>query len=354
LALQRVHDLEAIQEEWGMLAAHSPSPFASWEWNSVWWRHFGKDRPLHVFACRRRSGELAAILPLYLASRLPLRVLRFLGHGPGDELSPICAPDDREAAAAALRTVLDDHVAGWDLLLAERMPAGEGWDRLLGAGHTLRRESSPVLPTRGRTWDDYLAERSRNFREQARRLERKLAREHDLSYRMTTEGAQLEDDVSTLFRLHETRWRERGSGALGGERAVFHREFAAHALARGWLRLLFLEIDGQPAAAWYGLRYAGADWFYQAGRDPGWDRYSHGWVLLLHTVRATFDDGMREYRLLRGDEEYKARLAEEDPGVVTSVLARTLRGHAAAHAGELGLRLPRGLKRSAAKLAGGR
>jgi hypothetical protein len=30
-----------------------------------------------------------------------------------------------------------------------------------------------------------------------------------------------------------------------------------------------LEADGQPVAAWYGLRFAGVESYYQAGRDVG-------------------------------------------------------------------------------------
>jgi CelD/BcsL family acetyltransferase involved in cellulose biosynthesis len=349
--LTRVANLDPLGEDWNVLAERSGNVFATWEWNATWWRHFGAGRELWTFACRDEGGRLAAILPLYLSSRRPLRVLRFLGHGPGDELRPICAPDDRELAATALRDGIPQ--SGWDLLLAERMPTAEGWAERL-PGSPVRRESSPLLRTEGRTWDEYLAGRSRNFREQVCRRERKLAREHELAYRMTDDPARLDDDLTTLFRLHESRWGEQGSGALAGQRERFHRDFAARALERGWLRLVFLEVDGQPVAAWYGLRYGGADWFYQAGRDPAWDHYSAGFVLMVHTVRSAFEDGMREYRLLRGDEEYKGRFADEDPGLDTVAIPRTAAGRAAVGAARAGLRAPAPLRRVLARLAGGR
>jgi CelD/BcsL family acetyltransferase involved in cellulose biosynthesis len=347
----RVGDLDSLRDDWEALAERSGSVFATWEWNATWWRHFAAGRELRTVASYDDSGRLAAILPLYLSSRRPLRVLRFLGHGPGDELQPVCAPEDRGLAAAALREELSR--GGADVLLAERMPAAEGWAGLVG-GRVLRRESSPVLPIGGRSWDEYLAERSRNFREQARRRERKLAREHELRYRMTDDPARLEDDLTTLFRLHEARWGKRGSGALAGQRERFHRDFAAQALERGWLRLVFLEVEGKAAAAWYGLRYAGADWFYQAGRDPAWDGYSAGFVLMVHTIRTAFENGMREYRLLRGEEEYKGRFAGDDPGLDTVVLSRGPAGRAAIGVARAGLHAPGPLRRAFARLAGGR
>jgi CelD/BcsL family acetyltransferase involved in cellulose biosynthesis len=349
--LTRIADLDAHRADWDALAERSGNVFATWEWNATWWRHFGAGRELWTFACHDDPGRLAAILPLYLSSRRPLRVLRYLGHGPGDELRPVCAPEDRGLAADGLREGLPR--SGWDVLLAERMPAAEGWAGRTG-GHVLRRESSPVLSIAGRSWDEYLAGRSRNFREQARRRERKLAREHELRYRMADDPARLEHDMTTLFRLHEARWGKHGSGALSGQREGFHRDFAAQALERGWLRLAFLEVDDDPVAAWYGMRYADADWFYQAGRDPAWDGYSAGFVLMVHTIRTAFEDGMREYRLLRGDEEYKGRFAGDDPGLDTVAIPRGLAGRAAIGIGRAGLRAPGPLRRAFARLAGGR
>ena len=70
-------------------------------------------------------------------------------------------------------------------------------------------------------------------------------------------------------------------------------------------------------AAWYGFRFGGADWYYQLGRDPEWDKESIGLVLLAHTIRAPSTTACRTYRLLRGGESYKARFATADPGIQT-------------------------------------
>jgi CelD/BcsL family acetyltransferase involved in cellulose biosynthesis len=42
-----------------------------------------------------------------------------------------------------------------------------------------------------------------------------------------------------------------------------------------------------------------------------------GFVLLAHTIREALQDGMDEYRLLRGDESFKYRFATSDPGLET-------------------------------------
>src|SRR5439155_17070455 len=112
----------------------------------------------------------------------------------------------------------------------------------------------------------------------------------------------------------------------------FHREFAQVALDRGWLRLWILELDGRPAAAWYGFRFGGVETYYQSGRDPAADRLAVGFVLLVQTIRAALKDGIREYRFGRGAESYKYRFASEDPGLETVAVATRPLGRAAIRA----------------------
>src|SRR4051812_7306874 len=230
LALQRVDDLGSVRDEWNALAERAGNVFATHEWAAAWWDVYGEDRPLLVAACRDGSGRLVALLPLYLASRRPVRTLRFLGHRPADQLGPVCAPEDRQAAAGALRDFLRREFRGWDLLLAERLAPAEGWAGLLG-GRVVHREESPTLVIGGRSFDEFLAGRSRNFREQVRRRDRKLRREHEVEIRLST-AERLDEDLDTLFRLHDARWSDDGSGALAGGRQRFHREFARRALER--------------------------------------------------------------------------------------------------------------------------
>lgn len=325
LAIEPVAELDALREEWDGLAEQSQNVFASWDWTAIWWRHFGAGRSSLTTACRSADGRLVAVLPLYVWRSRPLRIVRLIGHGAGDELGPICAPADRPAAARALRAALRDE--RWDVFVGEQLPGEGGWSALLGA-RVLGRAGSPLLRFPGTSWDELLAARSRNFREQVRRRERKLAQKYELRYRLADDPSRLQEDLDTLFALHGARWSGRES-AFGGPREAFHREFAARALERGWLRLWLLELDGGTVAAWYGFRYGGVESFYQAGRDPSWDRASVGFVLLAHSIREALRDGMREYRFLRGGEEYKYRFASDDPGLETIGLSRGIAGAAA-------------------------
>lgn len=329
LHLEIWRDTPDARDEWDRLAERLGNVFASAAWAMTWWRHWGSEHGFLVAACRRSDGTLAAILPLYVSARRPLRILRFIGHGAGDLLGPVCAPTDRTETVGALARLLADDRVHWDLLVAQQIPSGEGWAQALG-GTPIGHEPSPALALDWSSWDDYLASRSANFRQQIRRRERRLARDHGLRFRLTTDEATLQGDLDVLFALHEARWGDDASLAFTGARQAFHREFAPLALQRGWLRLWLLELDGRPAAVWYGFRIGGIESYYQAGRDPSWDDHSVGSVLLAHTIRSALEDGMREYRFLRGGESYKDRFTDDPGGLETFVLPRGIRGRAAA------------------------
>jgi CelD/BcsL family acetyltransferase involved in cellulose biosynthesis len=286
-------DLAAVEDDWRELAGRGRNVFATWDWADAWWRHFGEGRELRV---RHKAGSY--VLPLFVERQGPFRILRFIGSGHSDEVGPI---GDAARASAAFVEERNYH-----LFLGDEM--APGWAEPLGA-KVVERTSSPVIELPG-SWDDYLGARSSNFRGQVRSAERRL---ENAAYRLAT-GDTLGADLDTLFRLHRARWP--GSHWFSDAEA-FHRDFAATALDRGWLRLWILELAGSPAAVWLGYRFNGVESYYQAGRDPALQRERVGFVLLAHTIREAIQDGMSEYRLLRGDESFKYRFATGDPGLET-------------------------------------
>jgi CelD/BcsL family acetyltransferase involved in cellulose biosynthesis len=329
--LNNLLSLDSFRDSWTALAAESANIFSTWEWASTWWKHYGASRRLLLHVCSTNDNQIVALLPLYLWCSRPLRIARLIGHGPADQLGPICAPTARVAAADALHHVAEH--ATVDLVLMELLSGRESWGQSL-RHQPLLGESSPTISL-GAGWDTYLAGRSGNLRQQIRRRERQLHRRHAVRFRLATARDRLQDDLTLLYALHRARW---GAGSAFSRFEAFHRDFAPIALDRGWLRLWFLELDERPAAAWYGFRFAGVESYYQAGRDPAFGHESVGFVLLAHSIRQAAEEGMLEYRLLRGAESFKLRFANADPGVETFALARGAAGKVARAAAAVGLR----------------
>jgi CelD/BcsL family acetyltransferase involved in cellulose biosynthesis len=350
VSVDLVGDFSEVRHEWQRFSAAGASPFATWAWADAWWRQWGAPGAFAVRACRRRSdGSLAAILPLCRTRRRPLRALRWIGHGPGDELGPVCSAADRPLAAAALASALADEGG---VMLAERLPEEDGWEALLD-GLVLEREASPVLALNG-DWDAYLASRSAKLRQTLRRSERRLARAR---FRLADAPERLARDLDTFFELHAARFGAR-SAVLGARTHAFHHDVAARALADGWLRLWLVELDGRPAAAWYGFRMSGREWYYQLGWDPALARESIGLALVAYSIRAAMEDGMTEYRFLRGDEPYKARFGARETRLVTLALAASRGGCAVLGAADAVIRrapdsIPARIARRVVARAGG-
>jgi CelD/BcsL family acetyltransferase involved in cellulose biosynthesis len=318
LELEELQGFDVLADDWKRLAHATDTIFATPQWLGTWWRHYGREDELRLYACRDRMGRVVAILPLELHAMGPLAVMRFVGHGPSDQLGPICAPADRPAVARALLRATDE--AGADVLLGEQLPGDAAWPALLG-GAVLSREGNPVVHFATGGWDAQLKRWTPSVGRLLRRYTRRLEAAHAVRTRRTLSPAALERDLDILFSLHRARWAADGS-AFGTRDAAFHREFAAIALQQGWLQMSFLEVDGEDVAGEYHLRFGRAGYVYQGGWLPQWERYSVGTIALMRSIRISCDDGLGEMRFLRGGETYKYRYADADPGLQTIAVAR--------------------------------
>jgi CelD/BcsL family acetyltransferase involved in cellulose biosynthesis len=323
LRAERIEDWDTIAGDWAELAKTCGNVFGTPEWVTTWWEHFGGGRPRLLVGLRDSLGRLVAFAPLYLWRERPLRIARVIGHGPSDEAAVLIAPERRPDALGSLTDVLASQ--RYDAFIGEQLPRRDGWGTLPAATR-LREEASPVLDIAGRSWEEFLAGRSTNFRQWLRRRERRLAAASTSVRFRTCDASSETADFDLLLRLHRLRWP---SGSGFSRAASFHRRFALLARERGWARIVFLEVDGEACAAWYGFRFAGADCFYQGGRDPRWEPFGVGSILLAETVHQAFREGQSEYRFLRGDEHYKSRFATRDDGLETVALASRRIGRAA-------------------------
>jgi CelD/BcsL family acetyltransferase involved in cellulose biosynthesis len=108
--------------------------------------------------------------------------------------------------------------------------------------------------------------------------------------------------------LHQRRRRSLGEAGcfLSPCFQAFHEEIARGLLARGMLRLHWLELDGRPAAAEYHFAAGGTIYAYQSGVDPDRLEEEPGRLAGIAVIREAIAEGFAVYDLLRGDEPYKA------------------------------------------------
>jgi CelD/BcsL family acetyltransferase involved in cellulose biosynthesis len=306
---------EALAAVWRRLAEIRANPFLTPEWFRTWLASYPAEEPYALVW--RREGEVRGVLPLVRVRSKGARVLRFAGARRGDWFTPACRREDEAEMAAACAALLKERRREWQLLVLDRIDRESAWPRALWAegvdgvvapARERRSDCLPFIAFEEGGYEAYLAARSRNFRSQLGRRRRKLEREHGLSFRMTTEAAQLGPDFDLFLQLHDERWDERGGSSSGAaEVREFQRAFAAAALEQGWLRLWIAEADGAPRAAWYGWRLGERYCYSLSGLAKEYEDFALGTVLLSHTIEQAAAEGAAIYDLMWGDEGYKKR-----------------------------------------------
>ena len=311
-----VNALERCEPEcWDRLVASlpMPSPFMRWAWHQAWAESASPEdlRASFVLMLPDAGESVRGILPLAVRSvrfrRARARALTWAAAGVGcpDHLDfPVTDVDELQALVPVLETLHGD-VAILPGVAQEATNVAQLIRAFVERGYRTRRtvlDSCPYLDL-PRSWDEYLASLSPTRRQTIRRKERKLLRDHAM---VVTDYApdRLDEGWRHLCSLHEERWAQ--SGALGDEQlGRLLRRFSSSLAAQNELWLTTLDLNGAPAAAWYGFACFDTVYFYQGGRDPQWDSLSVGSVLMGAMIRRAIERGYRRFDFLRGQDDYK-------------------------------------------------
>jgi CelD/BcsL family acetyltransferase involved in cellulose biosynthesis len=328
--VDQLDDLGPVEGEWRALAELRSNAFLTPEWFRAWWGNYGERLGFEpaVVVARRPNGDLAGVVPLAFETGGLLRPARFAGAGLGDWFHPAAALEDElEVGAAAIRA-LDDRKPRWKALILERVPAGGGLpEAMIGSSPrrlaAIRRSpvSLPYLDLRGLTGGSYLEQSTPRFRKRIRYLERSLGQNHEVRVRDANDPDLISADLDAFYGIHLRRWEGKGDSSIATPSAMgMLREFATAALARGWLRLRFLEVDGEAVATFLGWRIGERYCFYQGGFEGAWAKHSVGLMLVARSLRAAVEEGASEFDMLQGDEAYKARFSDRAREAVTVTL----------------------------------
>ena len=320
-------DIDSLAPAWDELLVREGqgAPFRSYAWVSAWLRHAAPDVEPQVLVAREH-GRIVALLPLYAEpTTLGGRRLRIAGDGTAgsDYVGIVAAEGDEARSAPAFAQHLAEQA--FSELYVDGLAEDDPFVIALAAalhGTVERRYDCPYVRLAG-DFDAYLHALPEGTGAQWSRRRRWLERRPGYAIECLRTPAELARGLDILFELHEARWHE-ATEALGEERLLrFHRDALGGLTALGFAAIDLLHVEGQPRAALYGFQHGDRFAFYQAGRDPAWQRRAVGTVLLGDAIRRAFAGGLREFDFLHGDEAYKARWANGRRGTV----AVRARGH---------------------------
>jgi CelD/BcsL family acetyltransferase involved in cellulose biosynthesis len=339
--------LENLASEWESLqrSAGNGSFFLGWPWIRCWWRAYGGGKRLQLLTVRGGDGALRGLLPLYVGRArsfrvLPVRALRFVGHGENtaaDHMDLIAARSHEDEVVGLVSDWLVEHSDRWDLLRLAALPADSLITTRVLPRLAARRfpANDPIVTgacpymTLPEGADAFWASMSHKLRKNVRRYRRLVERDFEVEVRTCRRREDLPGMMGDLQRLHAERKTQQGIEAKFTEARyrAFHEELATLLLDRGGLKLVFLVLNGRPAAVLYGFVFGGVLFEYQTGFDPEFAPYSVGNVLDGYVLEGAVTEGIREADFLRGLEPYKlhwTKSIREETGF--SVESRTPRG----------------------------
>jgi CelD/BcsL family acetyltransferase involved in cellulose biosynthesis len=308
--IERHHHIEPLAAQWDQLADRTAGmPWVRPGWVAAWWQAFGRGR-LELLAAWR-AGRLAGIVPL---ERRPGHLGSATNpHSPGFCLLAEDATVRRALAEALMgrrvRRVtlryLPPHGAG----LAESRQAAEAAGRLLVTRPMLR---SPYIPVEG-DWAAYEQRLGSRMLRSLRRHRRRLERLGNLTVDVQDGRERLEELLADGWRVESSGWKGQSGTAVASraDTRAFYGAVARWAAERGWLRLAFLRLDGQPIAFDFCIEENGVHYLLKTGYGAAWQQYGPGLQLRHEMLARAFALRLDRYELLGADDPWKLSLADK-------------------------------------------
>lgn len=324
MKVREVNDFQSLKDDWNIILNGNvlgDNVFLTWEWLSTWWKHFGEGRKLLLLVVEDES-EIIAIAPLMLSKyKLPflgtVKKVEFLGVRHSDYNNFIILKREAEC----IRLILDyllNAVEDWDWIELKEIP------EIHKDAHYLHKLFSnipfklklkrrvcnicPYIPLPN-SFDMLLKKLSKNMRQNLNKYLRRIKANYHIEFKRYDEVGLSANDAMRLFiRLHEARWTiEEKDGAFRRDSKwkSWSFEIAEIFAGKGWLGLYFLLADHEPISTQYTFEYGDKIYYYLAGFDRQFSRYSVGNLTIMFLLKRGIQNGFKEYDMMRGNEPYK-------------------------------------------------
>jgi CelD/BcsL family acetyltransferase involved in cellulose biosynthesis len=315
--------LELVRSQWDELAVASGNPYALSGWLLPWWRHAAPSAAELRAVVALDGDELVGIAPFF-AARGPggAAAYRLLGARTSIGVEPLARPGREEESAAVFAEQLAAARPSPELLVLEGIDADSRWPALLheawvGSGLRVRRRQktpAPLVELHGRTYEEWLRERSGKFRKAIRRGDRRLE-ERGATLRLAT-AAELQYGLQDFIRLHHARWADRGGSGVVTEQVEQMLAELPAGLDAGQLRLWLIESGGQTVSAEVFLAAGGVTTSWLGGFDDSFADEQPSFLSIHAEIRHAFEREDERVDLGPGAQPFKYRFADGERSLV--------------------------------------
>jgi CelD/BcsL family acetyltransferase involved in cellulose biosynthesis len=329
---------DKIRDQWSALIERtSAHVFQTFEWQRLWWEHFGHRRSLHIVLFRH-EGVLVGMAPFFLYAPRFLGVtisrdLYLLGSGvddpgpegvldgytPSDYLDIIALPKFEKNVARRLLKHLSEIGNTYDriilnelpedsILLRELVPQLEnsGWESVVCRGEICPRL---IVPN---SLDDFKHSLQSKVRYQLSQTRRAVTEQGMFSLGIVRSQEELDRSFSEFVRLHQRRWNRIGyPGSFANDHfRMFLHDVTEAFLGRGWLWFRTARASGRCVAVECAFKFKDVMYDYLKAFDDESPvvKRRPGRALSLFLIEEAIRDKMRVVDFLRGGEKYKLEL----------------------------------------------
>lgn len=321
IAVDIVNDYErfaSLEPEWNETVdrAGMTHPFLRHEWLRSWWDSFGQGRTLNVMIVRA-GRRIIALAPMMLEqariSGVPVRRVQFLSndHTPKAD---VIVTERADEAFDALWSALLKARAKWDVLQFTQLPGDspthDQISRRAASGSfatTLwQSDASPYVELTS-DWNAYLKGRNAKLRQNLRNRLNRLSQIGEVSLEVISDRDAIHQAREEALSLEASGWKRQAGTAICSDPNVhrFYTLLAERAADKGWLRLLFLTVNGKRIATSYASRYDDRLSFFKTGYDPDYAKYAPFKLLTYFAIRDGFAAGLKEVDFLGDAEPWK-------------------------------------------------
>jgi CelD/BcsL family acetyltransferase involved in cellulose biosynthesis len=301
--------IDPLAAEWERLAQHlEASPFLWPGWVDAWWRAFGVGR-LQILAAYQ-NGRLTGVLPM--------RRYRGTLSSTTNPHTPVFGflAANKTAAEKLAQALVSQNARRIGLSHLRSTDAGVSLARAAAdaAGYRVFAESTQAAPyvVLDKPWDEYESELSKRLRKDLRRLRRRLEEKGRLTLDVSDGTERLDELLEEGFRVEGSGWKETEGTSINAHPATrsFYTEAARWAAERGFLRLVFLRLDGRAIAFDYCFELNRTHYLLKTGYDPAYAKFSPGKLLRHQILARAFSDGLAIYDFGGVAEPYKQKYTD--------------------------------------------
>ncbi len=319
-------EVRKLRSVWDEMAAvqDEPNLFLSFDWYETWWSVLGYRYQLLVLTAEF-EGQTVAIAPMMIARstvfRLPYNEIRFISTldvaysaKAFSGTQNLIFSEGHKAAIRVLADYLFNQTKKWTHIRLHPIPVNSGIiSDIENVAHRHRLAHYKAVNTANAclyldsSWDEYLSNLSAGLKKNMRRAFRALEGVAYEFKEVTTAG-ECEDAIQWIHEIEKKSWKHtKGVRFTSNENNGLYDEVIRSFGKRGWLRIIFLFINGEPAAYDLHIEYQGYINTLKGSFNPEFKDYSPGALITWYAYEKFHHEGVRKVDLLWGNLDYKVR-----------------------------------------------